>query len=509
MAEKYPALQGKIAEIRAAARRGLSMTDHLRPRAPRERTQVQQGSVSYAKEPSAGGPGLKRLLGWKEHEEIDLPSAASFDYTPLDIISNAQRELVAREGKGKGAEIITEYDCIDWPMTAAEMESIFSLYVEHLSIHLGILTPKQQDAAVLSRESPFLFASILHAAVIYHPRREEWQEWLYSLTSSSLNSVLASGSESVEIAQALLVLSVWSPPLQHRDKTWQLLGIALRMTINLDLHRLSSDDDKEDSEEKVKRGALVYVQGFIQDRSVSTQMGKPTMLPETALTQGISNWTLQTPKVRTMTGIHIELHQTLRPALYFMDPTLKMPAACLHMADVEQELGNWRERSRSLLRQCGLVPQERHFRLLLNDFFYHHYRLLVGKMRGGDYIKDASEVLNIVTESFMPLGYLKWFPDNYFVFITYAGLSLLHSSACNTALTQRLLEDTCQSLEESATYEEHTPALCARFLRRCAQARTIDHTPNISLMECLSPTHDDSWFQDILASYLLDGNAFD
>ena len=214
-------------------------------------------------------------------------------------------------------------------------------------------------------------------------------------------------------------------------------------------------------------------------------------------------------EVRTMTGIHIELHQTLRPALYFIDPTLKMPSACLQVAHVEQGLDNWRETNRILLRQCGLVPQERHFRLLLNDFFYHHYRLLVSKMRGGEYIKDASEVLNIVTESFMSLGYLKWFPDNYFVFITYAGLSLLHSSACNTALTQRLLEDTCQSLEESSTYEEHTLALCARFLRRCAQARTIADTPNISLMDCLPPTNDDSWFQDILASYLLEGNTFD
>lgn len=98
----------------------------------------------------------------------------------------------------------------------------------------------------------------------------------------------AQGYKSVEIVQAYLLLTLWGCGAVERyeqDKTWLLLGMALRMATDLNLHRKTAVNSHDTAEGRardleVHNRERTWILCFCLDRSYSAQMGKPYSIRE-------------------------------------------------------------------------------------------------------------------------------------------------------------------------------------------------------------------------------------
>lgn len=114
-----------------------------------------------------------------------------------------------------------------------------------------------------------------------HPRLTE-------LAKRLAFSVPAKGYKSVEIVQAYLLLTLWGCGAVERyeqDKTWFLLGMAIRMATDLNLHRKTAVHSQDTQEGKardieVHNRERTWILCFCLDRSFSAQMGKPSSVKE-------------------------------------------------------------------------------------------------------------------------------------------------------------------------------------------------------------------------------------
>lgn len=90
-----------------------------------------------------------------------------------------------------------------------------------------------------------------------------------------------------KIVQAYLLLSLWGSPVERyeHDRTWMLLGMAIRMGTDLNLHRKNTrikPDTPEGRlrEREIRNRERTWLLCFILDRSFSAQMGKPNVIKE-------------------------------------------------------------------------------------------------------------------------------------------------------------------------------------------------------------------------------------
>lgn len=98
----------------------------------------------------------------------------------------------------------------------------------------------------------------------------------------------AQGYKSLEIVQAYLLLTLYGCGAVERyeqDKTWLLLGMAIRMATDLNLHRktaVTSSDTPEGRarDKEVHNRERTWILCFCLDRSTSAQMGKPHSIKE-------------------------------------------------------------------------------------------------------------------------------------------------------------------------------------------------------------------------------------
>ncbi|KAH7876171.1 fungal-specific transcription factor domain-containing protein, partial [Lentinula edodes] len=114
-----------------------------------------------------------------------------------------------------------------------------------------------------------------------HPRLTE-------LSKKLAFSVPAKGYKSVEIVQAYLLLTMWGVGAVERyeqDKTWLLLGMAIRIATDLNLHRktaVNSQDTQEGHARdiEVHNRERTWILCFCLDRSHSALLGKPHTIKE-------------------------------------------------------------------------------------------------------------------------------------------------------------------------------------------------------------------------------------
>jgi hypothetical protein len=114
------------------------------------------------------------------------------------------------------------------------------------------------------------------------------QSRLQDLAKKLAFNVPASGYKSVEIVQAYLLLSLWGCGAVERyeqDKTWLLLGMAIRMATDLNLHRKTAVPTQDTPEgrardREVHNREKTWLICFCLDRSLSAQMGKPHSIKE-------------------------------------------------------------------------------------------------------------------------------------------------------------------------------------------------------------------------------------
>ncbi|KAF5678541.1 hypothetical protein FDENT_8920 [Fusarium denticulatum] len=117
---------------------------------------------------------------------------------------------------------------------------------------------------------------------------------LYDHAQDLFSSAFRRGSKSVEIVQAILILTYWKEPQDTR--VWTSIGYAIRICMDLGWHKLAysrSEAVTPDSEVQRRERRNVertwYVL-FVYDRSISLQTGRPWMIECSEFIESIEDW---------------------------------------------------------------------------------------------------------------------------------------------------------------------------------------------------------------------------
>lgn len=164
--------------------------------------------------------------------------------------------------------------------SAAEVNDLFEIYFDRINRHLPLLDREMHTPSAVCARSPFLLTTICAIAARFYTKKPELHAKLNASCKKLIWSVAAKGYKSVEVVQAYLMLTNYCMGPEERyeqDRTWMLLGLALRNATDLNLHR-KSQLTYSDTEEGIARDREImnrercWLLCFVFDRSLSAQV---------------------------------------------------------------------------------------------------------------------------------------------------------------------------------------------------------------------------------------------
>ncbi|KAI0665240.1 fungal-specific transcription factor domain-containing protein [Cubamyces menziesii] len=396
-------------------------------------------------------------------------------------------------------------------VSTEEVVALFKIYFDHMNVHSPLLDPEFHTPSLVCSRSPFLLTSICAVASRFYDARPDLHPKLSDLARKLAFQVPARGYKSVEIVQAYLINTLWGcGPVQRyeQDQTWLLLGMAIRMATDLNLHRRStavSPDTPEGRarEREVHNRERTWIFCFCLDRSFSAQMGKPYSIKEDYMIRNASQWArspVAIPSDSALAG-YADLQRILTRSLDLLysgtTNSSGLQVDCdflLVIKTMETQLLAWHHEWLNI-RTLGLENDHvKKYRLLIANFYFHYAMLTINAFGlqnalersavdiGHFFARCHSSAVScalLLRDEMGPLGYLKYAPDSHFVMGSYAVLSLLklirpefQAFLDHEQKTVAIVNDVANVFEQVAVGPLHTPALYSCFLRALISART-------------------------------------
>ncbi|KAI0273517.1 fungal-specific transcription factor domain-containing protein [Gloeopeniophorella convolvens] len=393
-------------------------------------------------------------------------------------------------------------------VSTEEVVALFDIYFEQLNMHCNLLDRDFHTPSLVCSRSPFLLTTICAISSKFYAARPELHTKLTELSKKLAFSVPAQGYKSVEIVQAYLLLSCYGTgPVERyeQDRTWMLLGMAIRMATDLNLHRKTSTVSPETPEGKARDQEVhnrerTWLVCFCIDRSVSAQMGKPSAIREDSIIRNALQW-VQSPLARRGDfGLvaYVELQRIISRTLDLLYSETNSPSGLLIDVDYllviktfERQIQTWYSQVSDADKAGDRVAK---YSSLMSEFFAN-YAMLVINSFGLQNAMDRSPVdiphffarvhssaktcAVIIKEELSQEDFLKFAPDSHFVFTSYAVLSLLKllrpefpASREHEHETLQLVRDVADTFEQVAVGPTHTPHLYSSFLRALLAAKT-------------------------------------
>ncbi|GLB34598.1 putative fungal specific transcription factor [Lyophyllum shimeji] len=395
-------------------------------------------------------------------------------------------------------------------VSTEDVVALFNIYFDHISMHCNLLDRNFHTPSLVCSRSPFLLTTICSIASKFYTAKPELHPRLTELAKKLAFSVPAQGYKSVEIVQAYLLLSLWGCGAVERyeqDKTWLLLGIAIRMATDLNLHRKTAVTSQDTQEGKardleVHNRERTWILCFCLDRSFSAQMGKPHSIKEDAIIRNASRWCHAPVAAASDPSLsaYCELQRVLSRCLDFLysgtDTPSGLQAHCDYMLVIktfEAQLLGWRQQWIANRQWTGDSENVIRYKKLIAQFYFHYAMLVLNSFGLQNALErapvdighffarchsSATAVATLVRDELGPLGYMKYAPDSHSVLISYAVLSLLklirpefQPFLDDEQKILALVSDVADVLENSAANAQHTPALYAHFLRALIAAK--------------------------------------
>ncbi|KAH8918123.1 hypothetical protein BT69DRAFT_1285999 [Atractiella rhizophila] len=401
-------------------------------------------------------------------------------------------------------------------VTIEEAVALFRIYFEHIGIHNSFLDADFHTPTLVGSRSPFLFTVICAVAARFYTERKDLYQRCLTTAKKVAFEVLNKGYKSVEIVQGFLLLSLWNQPAERfeEDRTWAFLGIAIRMCTDLNLHRKSTARLPEDSDEQTQlqfeRELLnrerTWLAVWIQDRSLSSQMGKPYSIPkEDFIIRNSRTWHRQRASSIGDTGIvaMVQLHRINTRILDILYSDTTTPSGLnphldytMLLRTFSTQIDSWRDEWSVPIEALAQLRAP-HYWAAIKMFYYHYYKLLLlsfGFQNALDKrdnenetidlnglflqcFENASGIIRIGKDILGPRNHLRYATDAQFVFLSYAAVFLLKcirpdfESICSETRLLLLVQEVIDLFESVAVDDTHTPALYAKFLKMLLEGR--------------------------------------
>ncbi|PFH51718.1 hypothetical protein AMATHDRAFT_74760 [Amanita thiersii Skay4041] len=403
-------------------------------------------------------------------------------------------------------------------VSTEEVVTLFNIYFDHINPHCSLLDRTFHTPSLVCSRSPFLLTAICSISSKFYTTKPELHPRLTELAKKLAFSVPAKGYKSVEIVQAYLLLSLFGCGAVERyeqDKTWLLLGMAIRMATDLNLHRKTAVASADNSEGRARDAEVhnrerTWILCFCLDRSFSAQMGKPYSIKEDYIIRNAAQWARSSAAIPSDSSLaaYAELQRILSRSLDFLysatDSASGLQGHCDYLLVIktfETQIIMWRQQWESMRTwELGEPASVIEYKRLIAQFYFH-YALLVLNSFGLQNALERSSIdighffarchtsatacATLVRDHLGPSGYLKYSPDSHFVQTSYAVLTLLklvrpefQAFLDNEQGTLTLVNDIANTLESIAANPLHTPNLYSVFLRALISARLDTKTIN-------------------------------
>ncbi|PVG04452.1 hypothetical protein CPB86DRAFT_693451 [Serendipita vermifera] len=377
---------------------------------------------------------------------------------------------------------------------------LFKIYFEHMNPHCSLLDVNFHTPALVCARSPFLLTTICAISSKFYSEDEELHTKLTKLVNKLAWSVPERGYKSVEIVQAYLLLCLWGSPVERyeHDRTWMLLGMAIRMATDLNLHRKNSQikfDSPESRarEVEIRNRERTWLLCFILDRSFSAQMGKPNVIKEDFIIRNAAQWCRQPGALAQDVGLvgYVELQRVVSRSLDFLYSGTTTPSGLQTTCDylqiikaIESQIDSWLTAWSPMILHADAHTT---YRLAIAKFYYNYSMLVVNSFGlqnafertpvdmayfFGRVHTAATACCLVMRDELAPAGFLRYGTDSHFVLTSYAVLTLLklvrpefRGFIDNESKILDLVGDMAEAMQSVAVNKTHTPHLYSVFLR--------------------------------------------
>ncbi|THU81507.1 hypothetical protein K435DRAFT_693452 [Dendrothele bispora CBS 962.96] len=395
-------------------------------------------------------------------------------------------------------------------VNTSEVVALFNIYFDHMNMHSNILDRNFHTPSLVCSRSPFLLTTICAIASKFYLEKPDLHPRLAELAKKLAFSVPAQGYKSVEIVQAYLLLTLWGCGAAERyeqDKTWLLLGMAIRMATDLNLHRKTAVQSQDTSEGRardmeVHNRERTWIFCFCLDRSHSAQLGKPYTIKEDSIIRNVDSWykkSIAMPSDRYMAA-YSDLQRLLSRTLDFLysktDSPSGLQTSCDYLliiktfeSEISTSCTQWQSDDNP-----NESPAMNKYKKMIGQFYYNYVMLVINSFGLQNALERqrvdighffarchscAYACATLVRDHLGPSGFLKYSPDSHFVQMSYAVLTLLKLLRPDFAVyleneqqTISLVNDVADVLESISVSSTHTPALYAAFLKALISAKT-------------------------------------
>jgi len=397
-------------------------------------------------------------------------------------------------------------------LSTDQVSDLFDIYFDKMHRHIPVLSRDFHTPSLVCSRSPFLLTAICTIASRFYKKAPELYSKLSVYAKKLMFDVPSKGYKSVEIVQAYLLLTCWCLGPEERfeqDRTWLLLGLAIRTATDLNLQRKSIITSGDSEETRAREKEIVnrercWLLCFVLDRSFSAQLGKPWTIREDYIIRNChrDSWLSQRDSQDSDLPLsaYVNLQQIMSRALDTLYSSTTTASGLMIQCDyplvlrsVQEQLDLWvSEWISAFIYQ----PYSEELKQIYtaSGHFYYSYSCLVLNSFGLQNALEYSPVdlafffakvyhaamncLDITENDMAQHGHLEYLPDSQFVMISYAVLSLLklirpefRSLHPNQQAILTRVSGIADLLARTAVDATHTPALYAVLLKSLISAK--------------------------------------
>ncbi|GJJ08038.1 hypothetical protein Clacol_002245 [Clathrus columnatus] len=387
-------------------------------------------------------------------------------------------------------------------VTPREVDKLFEIYFDRMNLSVSLLDPKIYTAQMTYWRSPFLFTVICAIASRYLVERPGLYHILMSYAKVEAGQALISGLKSPELVAGYILLSLYPVPSTtwEEDRGWLMLGVAIRMATDLNLHHsLTVKATTEQQRREVANRTRIWINCYNLDRSTSTQFGKPSTIKHDYIASHSKFWYKNTD---FNYDIHLNGYTQLLIVMANFHEAIysdrNQPTGLNKSIDFEavtekyeqQLLDHWTEWEPRFAEESDNTSTANAYSRLVILSFRFQNAFQNGLTAGDPFLQrcidTASSVVKIVVENMAPHPFLRTAPDAQFVFASFASVFLLkllrprfssvlepHQKESIINLVKRLID--VLGSDEVAIDERHTPKLYAKFLTKLLDKHVSSH----------------------------------
>ncbi|KAK4045949.1 hypothetical protein OIV83_006497 [Microbotryomycetes sp. JL201] len=386
-------------------------------------------------------------------------------------------------------------------ITKADAELLFQIYRDYLHPHLPVLCIESTTTGSVARRSNFLFNAICCVSARYCSQKPEIARNLSRFGRTEMSRFPL--DKSIEVVQAHLIYAHWNLMPGDRfetDATWLRIGLAVRTALDLNLHRVALVKDV--TLPPLLRASIIrtWLLCYYLDQVLSSQLGKPCSPLAHPSIEGYMKLVGSSADDQRVLSLvkYAQLLSGMMDVLSFPSATDLYPVSPHYpdlRASYERQFHTWAEES--LNASAELVQSEHQGAMTRSQILIHAFyaKLIVNSnllQRCLDvqyaaqfeaaftkFQTAALQLIEVFEKDFAPRGLMKYCPDIFSTYLTYACVSLLKStqpqfrSFCtNYRECFAIVERVSKLMARGAASKGHLPYIHANFLNRLLQNRS-------------------------------------